>query len=468
MDAGTADRVTIGRLAGAALAALCVIALAGCSSYVDRSLLIKQALVEKDYDKALENVEEINQSSSGLLYYYEKGLVLHYNNKYAESNAAFEQAELLFEDLYTKSVTRELAALAVKEDIAKYRGEPYEAVLVNYYKILNYLHLNDIDGALVECRRVNQKLQMIIDAGEETYRNDPFVQYLTAMVYDAAGESQDAAVSYRVAAASFHELSSGLGVTPPSELFCDAANNAARVGDAAARDTFLVEVDGVCDPPAPGSGTVNLFLESGYVTYKVEESAVVPIYTDDNDDDSEHFAATLSERRGKPYRNDIKIDYLLKFALPVLAEDPPVFEHATVRARPAGGSEDSEFETHTVVVENIGGYARREFEAHQGKVVVRAIVRALTKYAAKKTADDGDAALGVLVNVFNVATETADTRSWSTLPQRIHMARLHLPAGTWNLEVTLFDTRGAKVDQFAIDDVVVREGAADFVNYRIY
>jgi hypothetical protein len=174
--------------AGVLVIVLCAFASTGCSSYDNRSMLIKQALVQEDFDAALENVEKIGKSSSELLYLYEKGLVLHYQNRFAESNEVFEAAEALLEDLYTKSVTRETAALLVKDDIARYRGEPYEAVFVNYYKILNYLHQDDLEGALVECRRVNRKLQMIADAGEETFENDPFVQYLTGMVYAAAGD----------------------------------------------------------------------------------------------------------------------------------------------------------------------------------------------------------------------------------------------------------------------------------------
>jgi hypothetical protein len=225
----------------------------------------------------------------------------------------------------------------------------------------------------------------------------------------------------------------------------------------------------VCDTLPPESGTVNLFLESGYVVHKVEESAVVPIYSDDRDDDNERFAATLSERRGRPYRNGIKIDYLLKFAIPALVEDPQRFARAVVRARPAGtAAGDDVIEATTTVVENVGGHVRREFEAEQGKVVVRAIVRALAKYAAKEKADNSNAGLGVLLNVLAFATETADTRSWSTLPQHIYMGRLHLPPGAWDLDVTLLGAAGEPIDSFTIDGVDVESGVSRFLNYRIY
>lgn len=458
------------RVWAAALAAvaLCAVALSGCSTYQNRSELIKQALLRQDYDAALENVEAIGKSSSGLLYYYEKGLVLHYQNRFAQSNEAFEQAENLFEDLYTKSVSREVAALVVKDDIAKYRGEPYEAVLVNYYKILNYLHLGDMEGALVECRRVNRKLQMIIDAGEEVYRNDPFVQYVTAMVYDAAGDDGDAEVSYRVAVAAYDTLAAEAGVVAPWTLYCDAERNAVRMGDMTAAESYGEGAGRECPPPGSNDGTVNLFIEAGYVAHKVEESVVLPIYSDDEWDDDDEFAGRLAKRRHAARRHNVKVSQVVKIAMPSLVADPSPYQYAVVCARADSTSAAAAAEARTVPAENVDVLARRAFQAREGKILLRTIVRALAKLAAQSKLGDKNEGLGVLMNVFNVATETADTRSWTTLPARIDMARLRLPAGTWILDVTLFGADGRPVDTFAIPAVTVDAGDSRFINYRVY
>jgi hypothetical protein len=474
MRAPFGSREAAGRVLAAAIA-LCMVVLAGCSSYVERSTLIKQALVEKDYVDALEKVEGIDQSSSALLYHYEKGLILHYQDEFAASNEAFEEAEILLEELYTKSVTRELVALAIKDDFSKYRGDPFEAVLVNYYKILNYLHLGDIEGALVECRRVNNKLQMIIDAGEESFENDPFLQYLTAMVYDAAGDANDTSVSYRVAVGGYDKLGQDTSLQAPWMLLCDAAENARLLGDAEAALHYSDGAHEECHRPQRGTGVVNLFLESGYVTHKYEQSIAFPIYEDDDEDDHEKFAATLAERRHAARRSGIKVSQIIKIAMPVLADDPVPFHEAVVRAirtESAAVEEDTAatdaYETRTVLAEDLRVHARRAFAAKEGKILLRTIVRALAKAATQSKAGNKNEGLGVLVNVFNIATETADTRSWSTLPQRINMARLRLPQGTWDLDVTLLDASGNQLDTFRIQDVVVRSGEFEFINFRIY
>src|SRR5712671_3073461 len=175
------------------------LAVAGCSTYSARAPLFRDALIAQDYDKAIKEVGEISRSNSELLYCYEMGTVLHEQGDYAASNATFERAEQVFDELYTKSISREIGAAVVNENMVKYRGEAFEAVLVNYYKILNYLFLGQTSDALVECRRVNQKLQVIHDAGQTYFVDDPFIQYLTGLVYDLGGETGNAEVSYRAA-----------------------------------------------------------------------------------------------------------------------------------------------------------------------------------------------------------------------------------------------------------------------------
>jgi hypothetical protein len=120
------------------------------------------------------------------------------------------------------------------------------------------------------------------------------------------------------------------------------------------------------------------------------------------------------------------------------------------------------------MVENIDALAALAFSEGQWHVLLRATTRALIKYAAKKGADSQDVVLGALVNLFNVATESADTRSWSTLPEKILMTRLDLPEGNWDLDVALFDQTGRRTGGFVIEDIGVRAGHVDFLNFRVH
>ncbi len=465
------------RLGFTGIIALVVVLMTGaCSTYHRRSVEIKQSFTESDYERALERVEKIDRGSSELLYLYEKGLILHYENSYVESNEVFDRAELLLEELYTKSVSRELAALVVTDNIARYRGTAYEAILVNYYKILNYLYLDDVDGAVVECRRVNRKLEYLRDTEGVFFSNDPFVQYLTGMVYQAAGDWSNADVSYRVALAEYVKLAGEYGVSVPQQLPCDGATVSAALGDAVAADTMKAG----CPPPVPeGSGVVNLFLECGYVAHKQERKIVLPVFTSDDSSDSEALAEVLAAREGRDvvsYQGGRKVDYILKIAVPVLVPTPVPWDYAVVRPvwRPDSLGAPSPLDpvpgdgVRSDAVENIDAYALAAYDEGYGNMVARTVARALAKYAAKKGADSKDETLGWFVNWFNVLTETADTREWTTLPERILMTRLILPAGSYRLRVQLIDGAGYVVSDFDIDGVTVVPGKTLFLNHRVF
>ena len=428
--------------------------LSACSNYVGRSSQIREALIEDDYDRALAAVEEIDPSNSKLLYLYEKGFVLHCRGDYAGSSEAFAQSEIVLEDLYTKSVTREAAALAISETIAQYRGDAFEAVFVNYYQILNYLGMGDIEGAMVECRRVNRKLQMLKDGGETYFENDPFIQYLTGIVYEMGGERDDAGVSYRVAAELYDSGEYAAATPLPPSFFCDAAENAYRRGDREESVTYAARAH--CATGAD-TGYVSLFLGCGQVVRKRETSVVLPIFESDEWTDNEKFANEMAARRGAHYDRQVKVKYWLKVALPVLELLPPHYTGAVVRARRADGPPAAA--TRTVVVSNVDAFAEQAFREKESTMFVRAIVRAIAKYLAQQGADDADEGFGALVNLFNVVTETADTRSWSTLPRSIYLARLDLPAGRYRLEADLLGPDGRSVGSIAFDDVDVRAGS---------
>ena len=80
-------------------------------------------------------------------------MLYHYAGNNKESIKNFEKAEQVYEDLYTKSVTNEAAAIVTNDNVRPYRARPFEVLLMYQYQILNYLAIGDLDGALVEVRR---------------------------------------------------------------------------------------------------------------------------------------------------------------------------------------------------------------------------------------------------------------------------------------------------------------------------
>jgi hypothetical protein len=159
---------------------------AGYSKYMGAPL---KNMARGDYAGALAKLEKPEGKTNRLLYYFEKGLLLHYQGEYETSNQVFAQAERLIDQLYTKSVSREIASLLTNDAIRAYSGEEFERALIHYYRALNYQYLGQPQEALVECRKANLRLEDFAAKAEYklTYKNDAFIQYMTGLFFEAEG-----------------------------------------------------------------------------------------------------------------------------------------------------------------------------------------------------------------------------------------------------------------------------------------
>ena len=109
------------------------------------------------------------------------------------------------------------------------------------------------------------------------------------------------------------------------------------------------------------------------------------------------------------------------------------------------------------------------FEAEQPTIIFRTILRGLTKYLAtrgvkKKAGTWG----GLAANLFTAATETADTRSWLTLPRGMHLVRMSLPPGKYTLKLELIDFDGYTIGTRSVTGVEVRGGDWTFLSQRVF
>jgi uncharacterized protein len=460
-----------GRLAGLGpLLVAIALSVAACSSYVATSNQIRTLLRDGKYDRALEKLQGLESGGSRLLYLYERGLILHQQNRFEDSNEAFAAAEELLEDLYTRSISREAGALLVSENVREYRGDRFEAALVHYYSIMNYLSLGDLEAAAVQCRRLDHRLDVMAQDPNSFFTDHPFLRYLAGMVYFDDGDGNDADVSMRRALDLYRSPAAAHGAELPGRLFCDLADNVARLGEASEASSYREEGD--CTPSPAGSGppgTLRLFLECGEVAFKNEVDVVIPIFKNEIHDDLDQgaFAVTLAHRYGQPTPHDVEVEYLLRISMPTLEETPSGIQSARVSVRAPGDT--TRARTHAVLGMDVTGLARRSFEEKQPALLLRAVARGLAKYLAKKKAEkEGGEAAGFALNIFGLATETADTRSWSTLPEKILLAQLDLAEGTYTIHVELLDPTGRRDDSFDIPDVRVSGGRSTFLDYRVY
>ena len=84
-------------------------------------------------------------------------ILLHYAKAYQKSADAFNQTDRDIEAAFTKSISRGVASAAFNENADEYSGNIYEYLLLNAFNCLNYYAMGDLDEALVEIRKIENK-----------------------------------------------------------------------------------------------------------------------------------------------------------------------------------------------------------------------------------------------------------------------------------------------------------------------
>jgi hypothetical protein len=448
------------------VASLAALVLLSCAIYLKQVKEARANLAQGRYDEALASLEK-RQKKGSLLYLMEKGLVLHYAGRYDESNQLLEEAELLMEDLYTKSLSAELASLLTSDRILPYAGQDFEGVMLNYYKALNYLFLGMHEDAVVECRRVGEKLQLYADSrgGDHHYRTDAFMEALTGVIYEGGGEINDAFISYRRAHEAFATYEELYGLSEPTWLGEALLRTASTLGFTDEYQRYR-ELYGDEAPTHEGSaGQIVFLFESGFVPHKEEATIQLPIFDDDDTDDVTVFAPVLAGRRRSVVVTGRKVDYWLKVALPRYADIPRSGTRAYLTCQANG----EPVRTRAARVEDLSALARKTLEADYPKVLLKSVARALAKYLASKGVEKhaGETA-GWIADLVGVASESAETRSWLTLPREIHMAVVRVPPRTYETGVEIVAPHGGILASAPLDSVSVRNGSNRYLRYRFY
>ncbi len=440
------------------LLCLLLVVSTGCASYNMEGL--RGTLAAGDYEASLEQLKVDPDIS--LPYLLEVGLVAHYAGEFDQSNAAFEIAEYLAEDLYTRRISHEAAALLISDTVRPYAGTRYERLLIHYYRALNYVYLDLPDDALVEVRRAGSLLRSYADEDDKyEFAGAAFFAYFSGILYEWAGDWNDAYIAYRWAEQGYARYSEAYGVAQPKDVGHSLVRLARGLGfdDDAAR-----YIDKYGEPPSTpdGWGEIVLFHESGYAPSKYAEDIVLPILSGDKFSEKEVwvFADEVVERRFTTYE-DVELAYLLRIAIPQYASQRPTLTRL-------GVSVDGAPAVHATRVEDLDRVMMDTFESEQGTILLRTAARGLLKYLAFRRAKDKNAVAGWLVNAFNVVSEVADTRSWQTLPCLISVARVPIPPGSHDIRLSFSDDSGRERGSEAAPAMEVASGGKAFWNVRTF
>lgn len=428
----------------------------GCGGYKFQEVGV--ALETGKPEDAYTYLQKHAPKKTDIPFLFELGLVAHYANRFPESSAALDQAGDIAEDRYTKSVSKEVGSLVTSDKLRPYAGTRYERLLSHYYRALNYVYQGQLDGALIECRRATGLINYFKGENEDyDFFGTGFLAHFSGMLFEAAGEWNDALVSYKQAAEYYQNAAEKTGVEMPEDIGYALVRLTRKLGFTDEFERFRQQYG---EPPArpENMGELILFYESGYVPPKGEETLMFPILKIDKVDDAE-FVPNLRRREGVTYK-DIELEYLLRIAMPTIDSRRPRFTGITV----AVGQDKKK----GVLVEDVENIAIETFNAQRLIILVRTLGRAIGKYLIYREANKQHKALGLLANLAGVVTEQADTRSWQTLPNQIFMVRMPLPVGTHALNLSFLNANGGINRQESVPDIKINPNRITFLNYRTY
>lgn len=394
----------------AVAAALVQVACAG--DYVARTSEVRRAYEGGDTEGALARLDAAPcPERDRLLHLMDRGMVLHAAGRWAESNAALEQAEQLAARLEIVSLSEEVKTLASNERERAYRGEDFEKVLLNVFRALNYAALGEEEEALVEVRRVHERLEKMIREEGKPYEQLAIARYLGGVLWEDQGELDAAYIDYEKAA----ELAPFEAVAEP------LLRLAAETGREDALVSWSSRLPAArAAPLAEGEGQIVVVVEYGLSPQKTElesgpQLIAVPHYR------------------------------------------PRAFVRDRVKVR-SGGSE-----VRGAVVSSIEQVAQVHLADRLHRIALRSAASTAIKAgvaAGVASAADSEG-LGWLTFWLLASTTRADLRSWLSLPAEFQIARLRAPAGRREIEVEI----GRETSRHTI---AVRPGRVSLLVLRRY
>ncbi|MDR3173753.1 MAG: hypothetical protein LBU19_05855, partial [Treponema sp.] len=127
--------------------------------------LVDEDLGRAQYEKSAETLEKNRRKLYGgdtILYYLDKGMLTHYAGLYEESSGLLQAGDRAIEEA-AKSILQTAGTYLLNDTVQDYPGEDYEDIYVNSFNALNYYHRGDLEEALVEIRRMNNKIRNLAD-----------------------------------------------------------------------------------------------------------------------------------------------------------------------------------------------------------------------------------------------------------------------------------------------------------------
>jgi hypothetical protein len=288
---------------------------------------------------------------------------------------------------------------------------------------MNYALDGNFEDSLVEARRVNHKLELMVTQGLRKYKQNAFARYLSAILYEAEHDPNNAYVDYK----NTYDLAPQ---TPNLGLDLWRCAWQLRMPDE------MEKWDQVFHLTAEDHAQARLLGKS---------------YSASNSGNSAKAEVIVL------YENGISP---MKKPNPVFRSLPKFYSrynpvsYATV-------SLNGEIKGNTFILDDIEATAKQNLDEKYGGMIAKKVAGVVAKETVGYTLDRQSPLLGFLARVAMYASDEADLRSWNLLPKDLQMLRVVVDPGTYRVSVV-------PIGRAALPEKIVQVGPGKkvFVNFR--
>ncbi len=417
--------------------------VSGCAGYESTSAPLGRALDEGRRAVAVKGLNDalgVGAADDGRfadgpdapLVLLERAMVLLAEGRHGLSARDFQAADADLEVLdLDGDAVGSLGRYLWSDAATVYRAPPYEKTILNTLNMLNYLVMGHLSGARVEARRLIVSERHLGDQ-EDVHGLSALGAYLSGFTFERSGRWDQAMRHYADAKVR--------GGVPTLEAAIEDLHRRTGAWDRRLGDR---------PPPSPvpaavrsGQGEILVVVGTGRAPYRFPERVplglgVAYLTTPTCAPHCLNPAQRTQARRVAAQGLTTWLNY------PGLRRVRPRVTGADVHigGQPAVGASALDLEA----------LAMSAFERSKGVILLAAFSRAVTRALAgagaetlvRSAAGDqeggGLAGLlaGLLVEGLMVAADVPDTRSWSSLPARLHVFRARVPAGAHRVQIRL-------------------------------
>ena len=390
----------------------------GCSSYQGKISESRSLIEEGRISEAIEKLKPLAEKvdDDQLVYLLDYGMALHIDGQCAESNKVFLKADKIADIQDYHSISNVSASVLFNEEQVQYKGDDYEKVLINAFLALNFLSMNDLDSALVEVRRLNNKLQKFKDEAGRNYQQSSFAKYISALIWESDRKYDDAYIAFAEAYK--------LDPTIPN-IGKDLIRSARRAGRMDQYEKWKSEFRYVKEDPSwydKKSGEIVLIHQLGWGPRK--------------------YARPENPRFPKLYPVNSMIENI---------------ELKVVETNQSARAED---------LYSIEKVAMETLEDNYNELVAKRVGGVVAKAVVADQIRQKNQVLGDLAYIAMLASDRADLRQWSTLPKGFQIARIQLPPGKYTVDLNSLGYGGSLYNSTRKENVIVQSQKKTFLTIR--